>query len=67
MLQREQAVRLLRNNFPEVGLVDAFSWTEGSCKTADAYDAIHRVKLLNHINLAFLRDLNRRISLRADT
>ena len=64
MLQREQSVRLLQREFPEVGLVDAFTLTEGSCNTADRGDAVHRVKLLNHINLAFLRDLRRRIDLR---
>lgn len=59
MLHRERAVKILREQYPEVGLLDGYQLTENTCHLSDPADAIHRVKLLNHINLAFLRELRR--------
>ena len=59
MLHREQAVKVLREQYPDVGLLDSYQLTQSTCHLSDPSDAIHRVKLLNHINLAFLRELQR--------
>ncbi|KAL1521232.1 hypothetical protein AB1Y20_020904 [Prymnesium parvum] len=63
MLHRQAALRLLAEQFPDVGLLDGYALTEGTCHLADPFDAIHRVKLLNHINLSFLRELQRLFSM----
>lgn len=67
MLHREQAVMFLREHFSEVGIVDAFTLTEGTCHLSEPGDAIHRVRLLNHINLAFFRELQRLTAARSNS
>ena len=64
MLHREEAVKVLREQHPDVGLLDSYQLTKGTCHLSDPSDAIHRVKLLNHINLAFLRELRRLVAAR---
>ena len=59
MIHREKAVKVLREQHPDVGLLDSFQLTEDTCHLSDPSDAIHRVKLLNSINFAFLKEIRR--------